>query len=428
MMKAVRMEFVIGMKEHLAQSSDDILLAHQLLLVFSSLASKGSDEVEDLVMNVLSTRTAILKSHAQPDISDIDLLLRALGNTGSKLSTPLILSFLDAESNNYTYIKLIVIDALYKVTDDLIVLSRLDSLLQEDPSAECAAAIIETLQMGFEFMETREQDVIPYSSQVKSQTLLYSLAEAVSSSNDTDLHIMMAEYLKKVKADDEIFDLLYSGSSPPGSRGKRQTSDWDSDANPDYNYVDSQINRQFDVNLYDRHDAYIGARRLGVDLAHLRIAYGYFAGRNSMCDKIKVFGRFKVVGSLIGFTKTIADVKINVEAATGSGVLIVYAKLISNTLIDYNSQGNNSQGRCRPYTRTFPGYQTRLFSISHNVWIYVGILRLSIDVDGHFNFAVNANVCLGRTRTEVTGALAAFSPTVGVTLSGTASASLLVRS
>ena len=428
-MKTVKIEFVIGMEERLAQPPDDVILTHQLLLVFSSLATKGSDEVEDRVMNLLSTRTAILNSRTHPDLSDINLLLHALGNTGSKVATSLTLSFLDAESDRYSKIKFIVIDSLSKATDDPVVLSRLEELLREDPFAECAEAILDTLRSGFEYTNTREQGVVQYSSQIKSHTLLYLLAEVVSFSNNTDLHTMMAEYLKKVKADDALFDIVYSESSPLGSRGKRGTTDWDSGENSDYNYIDSLLNRQMDVNTYDSHNAYIGAKRIGGSNAHLRIAYGYFVGYSTTCDEMKAFGRYKVVGSILKWTVALADVKVSIEAATGSGHVIAYAKIGTNTLLNNNTVINNLLGNssyCRSHTSALAEYRARLFSLSFGVWIYVGRLTLNVNVDGHFNLDINANVCLGRTRTEVTGALAAFSPTIGITLSGEISANLLV--
>lgn len=125
LMETARIGFVIGMEERLARPSEDTSLSNQLLLVFSTLATKGTDEVEDRVMTVLSIRAMAFKTQMQPDLSDVNLMLHALGNTGSKLSISLIFSFLSTDSDDYDQIKLSVIDALAKVTDDPIVLTRL---------------------------------------------------------------------------------------------------------------------------------------------------------------------------------------------------------------------------------------------------------------------------------------------------------------
>lgn len=324
-MSMVRIGFVIGMEERLTRPTEDTFLSHQLLLVFSSLATKGSDEVEDRVMNALSTRVASLRSQAQPDMSEVDLMLRALGNTGSKLSIPLIFSFLDLNDDQ---IKFAAIDALGKVTDDPAVLSRLEHLLQEDSSDECAAAVIETLQTGFQYAKKMQRDMVQYSSQIQSHTLLYTLAEVVSFSNNTELHSMMVEYFNKVEADDIIFDLIYDEDSPLGSRGKRSTTDWDNGGNSDYNYVESLVNRQNQANTYNRHSAYLNSKTIGTNEANIKIAYGYFAGTNTHCDQMKTFGRCIVLGTLLSRTETIADVKFDIQATTTSASVIAFVRTL----------------------------------------------------------------------------------------------------
>lgn len=426
LMKTVRIGFVIGMEERLAQPSEDTLLTHQLLLVFSSLATKGSNEVEDRVMNVLSIRAASLSSQTQPDLSEIDLMLHALGNTGSKLSISLIFSFLDLDGDDYDQIKLAVIDVLGKVTADPVVLTRLEDFLREDGSSvECAAAVIETLQTGFEYTKTMQRDTVQYSSLIRSHTLLYSLAEAVSFSNNTDLHSMMADYLKKVKADDIILDLIYSESSPLGSRGKRGT-DWDYGGNSDYNYVDSLVNRQAHVNTYNRHSAYIDSKTIGINEANVKIAYGYFAGTNTHCDQLKTFGRCIVVGTLLSRTFTLADVKFDIQTTTTSASVIAFVRIGSNTLLDYRYQ-HSLPDHCKLFTRPIADNRRRLFGLSYDIFVYIGYLTLSVDLYAHFTLDINANVCIGRTGTEVSGGLGAITPTVGITLSGGVTGNLLVR-
>ena len=426
-MSTVRIGFVIGMEERLARHAEDTFLSHQFLLVFSSLATKGSDEVEDRVMNVLSTRITSLRS--QPDMSEVDLMLRALGNTGSKLSIPLIFSFLDLDNDQ---VKLAAIDALGKVADDPAVLSRLEHLLQEDPSDECAAAVIETLQTGFQYAKKMQRDMDQYSSLIRSHSLLYTLAEAVSFSNSTELHLMMAAYLKKVNADDIIFDLIYNDNSLLGSRGKRGTTDWDSSRNSDYNYVESLVNRRNQVNTYNRHSAYLNSKTIGINEANVKIAYGYFAGTNTRCDQMKAFGRCIVVGTLLSKTVTIADVKFDIQASTTDNTLPAYVmafvKIGSNTLLQHDRPYQHSlSSHCERYNHPIREYRQRIFRLRYNIFVYAGYLTLSVDLTAHFNLDVNANICIGRTGTEDTGALGAITPTAGLTISGGVSGNILVR-
>ena len=102
--------------------------------------------------------------------------------------------------------------------------------------------------------------------------------------NSTDLRAMMVQYLIKIKADEAIFDLIYGSV---GSRSKRNTNDWDSSSNSDYNYVDSLVNRRNDVTTYNRHTAFIGSKTIGIDDANIKIAYGYFSGISTHCDRFK---------------------------------------------------------------------------------------------------------------------------------------------
>lgn len=133
-MERVRIGFVIGMEERLNHPSSDKILSDQFLLVFGSLAMKGTTEVDDRVINYLKGRVSALTIKTdEADLSDVILLLHALGNTGSKSSISLVFSILNAsiEHNSYDKIELGVIEALSKVTDDPLVLTKLEQLLEQ---------------------------------------------------------------------------------------------------------------------------------------------------------------------------------------------------------------------------------------------------------------------------------------------------------
>ena len=424
-MKTVSIEFVIGIEDRLARLSNDEFLNDQLLLVFGSLATKGSEEVERRVLSFLSAKASSLNAQSMPELKEIKILIHALGNTGSKLSIAPILSFTD-KSYDYDEIKMAVIDALNKVTDDAEVLARLEDFLIEDSSIECLAAIIETLHTGHGYMKENKQVLAEYVNTIKSHTLLKSLVEAVSLINDTDLHTMLEEYLVKIDAEEEVFDLLYTFTGSLGKRGKRGTSDWDSSFNSDYNYVDSLVNRQTDVNTYPRHTAYIHSpNKIGIDEANIVIAYGYFAGTSTHCDRMKAFGRGVVVGKLFHRTSTLADMKVDVTITSTSASFIAFVKIGSNTLLDTSIQRSLSS-HCYPYNRNLAEFRKRLFSWRFSLFVYVGTLSLTIHLDAVFDVDVNTNACIGRTGTEVSGALGAFSPTIGVILTGGVSANILV--
>ena len=73
--------------------------------------------------------------------------------------------------------------------------------------------------------------------------------------------------------------------------------------------------------------------------------------------------------------------------------------------------------------RPLPNLQQEYSSVElqtiQRAFIFLSMLDiLRADVDIHFDLDVNANLCIGRTGTEVSGALGALTPTVGVTVSG----------
>lgn len=418
----VSLDFVIGYEELFEHSNEDIMLNDQLLLVFGSLAVKGSEEVEIRVMSNLRARVVALDDEASRNLTETKLLLHALGNTGSRFSISLIMSVLDGTSmEDYSEVKLTVIEAMAKVTDSPVVLAQFESFLEEDSSADTVDAIVETLHDGFEYIQQRNQDIEEYINTINSHTLVYSLAEAVSSINSTDLHAMMVQYLSKIRADEAIFDLIYGSAV---SRGKRNTDDWDA-TNSDYNYVDSLVNRQNDVNTYNRHNAYITAKTIGIDEANIKLAYGYFCGTNTHCDRFKTYGRFIVVGKLLSHTSTLADLKLSIVITSNSASVVVLAKIKSNTLVDY-SFNEQLSSRCLNYNRNLAQFNARLLTLTYNLYVYIGYLTLNADLDISFDLDVNAEVCIGTSGTDPSEAEGALTPTVGVTVSGGVSGNILV--
>ena len=425
LVKRVKLSFVVGIEERLASSPlTDTLLARQLLLVFSSLATKGSEEVENRVMNVLSVRVESLNIELEPETNDVELLLYALGNTGSKASVPLILSLLDANTaGDYDQVVLVAIKAMSKVTNDPEVLSRLQELLEEDPTPECVASVLESLLAGYEYFKgSQYMDLELYSEQIRSHSLLYSLEREVSICKDADLKSMMKEYLRMIRAD----DIMPEQDSTENLRSRRSTNDWDSSISPDYDYVESLVTREIQAKKYERHQAYITSKKLGIDDAHIKISYGYFAGTTTHCDDFKSFGRGVVVTKLLSSTKTVANFKFDLEANYDSTLVVAYARIGSNTLLDYTYNKNLSLHCSSNAWNNLARFGFRVFTLRFSLFVYVATLSLTVAVDVNFNLDAKADVCIGRSGTEVSGALGILTPTVGVTLSGGVSASLLV--
>ena len=438
-METARIGFVIGMEKRLNRPNQDPYISGQLLLVFGSLATKGSEEVENRVMKYLSARVSDLHAQTEIDLDAIDLLLRALGNTGSKQSIAFIFDILDSSIDHADYyeIKLVAIDSLVKLTDNPTVLTRLESMLTEDPTPKCAFAILDTLIDAYEYVALNKEALPQYISYIKAHTLPHTLAETVASSNVTSLHQEMEYYLKKIKADDDLFAVIYGKGGPLGSRGKRET-DWDSSSNSDYNLVSSLSERQSDVETYPNHTAYLWIKTLGIDQANVKFACGFFAGGDQQCSRgqgrgqvsqegtrAKGYGRVRVEGKILDRSFTIADMKAEVRVTTNSAYIDAYLRIAGNTLFSFHFDESLSSP-CKLYTRNLAEYNRRIFTFQLNIFVYIASLTLTVHVDIRFSLDLNCNLCIGRRGTEVTGALGAITPRAGVDLSGGVFGNLLV--
>ena len=422
--KSVRTGLIIALEDRLTRPVPNHELGVQLMLVFASLATKGSDEVEDRVMSYMTARVQE-QSAQEASMTDTILTLRALGNTGSQLSIPLIFGILEsyADHADYHEIELAVIDSLAKLTDDPIVLDKLQELLDEDASTDSIFTTIDMLIDALDYVKDSSHDTAEYISFIKSQSLIYTLAERVAISNNTDLHFKMEHYLVLIKADNELFSMIYYDSGPLAGRKRRATTYWAS-SNSDYNVIDSQSNRQSDASTYPHNAAYLNSHNLGVDLISAKIAYGFFAGAGQHCDKAKAFARGRVDLDIFGYDYNLADAKVDVRATTTSIIIDAYARVAGTTYFNYDYSASLSDP-CRLFTRNLAEYR-RSVSWSYNHFVYVGYLTLTVSAEVFLTLDANFNVCVGRTGTEVTGALAALTPTAGLTLGGGVSGNLLV--
>ena len=424
----VSLDLVVGLEDHLLNPSTrfNVSISDQLLLVYGSLATKGSEEVEVRVMRYLNIVSLSINSQSDPNLSQSILVVHALGNTGSESSLTVILSFLNrsAQHSESKEIKLAVIDALSKLTDKDTVLTVLEEFLVPgtSDSEEYVAAVVETLDHGFEYIESRRQQVDEYITYLTSHTILYSIVRVSASINSTDLHMMVVDYFKKIDSKDLLFEILERESTIPGGRAKRQTSDWDSSSNSDYNCVASLSTRQNDVNTYPHHRAYINSTTIGISEANIKVAGGYFAGIGTHCDKMKAFARGIVKGRVLSWTATLVDIKFKLTASATTSISIdLYARVGSNFLHRYNNQTP-----CKTYSYDISRYRRTLYHFSKVVPIFSIPLTISIALHGQVDINFNTNVCIGRTGKEASGALGTLIFKLGVSIEGSASVNLLV--
>ena len=233
----------------------------------------------------------------------------------------------------------------------------------------------------------------------------------------------MEHYLVLIKADNELFSMIYYDSGPLAGRKRRATTYWAS-SNSDYNVIDSQSNRQSDASTYPHNAAYLNSHNLGVDLISAKIAYGFFAGAGQHCDKAKAFARGRVDLDIFGYDYNLADAKVVFALRLPRS-----SSMLTQELQVRPTSTTTTARRCPiPVVSshaTWPSTDARV-SWSYNHFVYVGYLTLTVSAEVFLTLDANFNVCVGRTGTEVTGALAALTPTAGLTLGGGVSGNLLV--
>lgn len=423
-LNTAHLRLVTNLEERLHRAKYSQNLRNQLLLVYGSLAMKGSQEVEYRVMDQLIG--IVIQYRNNTCDFPMSVILIALGNSGSKLSITPILSFLNnSNDNDEDYKVKMVLKALFKVTEDEVVLSELDKLLQGNVSASTITAVIETLHNGLEHIrrDNTKLNLARYLSNIKNHHLLETLARAASQHNNSDLYSMASIYLTEINASSEIMHILHS-NQPESHRQKRDTTDWDS-PNPDFEYVASRANRISDEITYPTHQTYLLSKTLGVDYANLTIAGGFFAGL-SHCGNIKVFGRVIAVGKVLTYKATVADALFDLRLTTYSGSITAYVKIGEHMLLDIGQQNRISHS-CWNIKKSLLRLKQNVFTFSYPVFVYVGYLTLQVDAYVKFHLGFNTNLCIDQSGATVTGALGAISPSIGLLIEGSVIGNLAVR-
>ena len=418
---SVDIELILGLENRLQNGSLNKSFQDQLLLVYGSLAMKGNEEVEYRVMDELIGRCMY---HHNSSISfSSTIILLALGNTGSKLAVAPILSFLNNMSEYEDIEVPLAINALFKLTDDVAVLSKLEELVRGHNSLSLMTAVIETLHNGLDFVKENNGSSEKYKSLIKSHSLLVIIARAVSMHNDSELYKEAVEYFSEIEVPQEIFELLQQSTRVRKKRYTIVSYNWDS-SHPDYNYIASRASRVNDEAMYPQHIAYLSSKRVGNSDVYLKIIRGLFAGVSNNCDKMKVFGRIRARSRVLNYKRTLADAKLELRLTTTTAKFIAYVRFGSNTLI--NTDKSPSISNCWKKSSNLLNYRRLLHTIYSPIFVYVATLKLYISLYFQFNLNLNSNICIGRTGTEVSGALGAISPSAGLTVEGGVTGNLLV--
>ena len=383
---------------------DQSLKTDGLILAFGALASNAQPDVEQEVTRFLLE----LQKGLTPTDKMLTTLILAMGNTGSELVVNTVLKY---SNNPLDSVQLASLRACLKFTHFLQILNGLKEVLVADPTEEVVTMIVHTLVKGYHYSQEKDMD----TGLVANHPILPSLVLAVQRVNNTDLQILVSDYLQLVGGE-QAFSLMTSIHSR-----QRRGSDWDA-SNTEYNLVASQLSRQSDVNTYPNHEAYIYGKTLGMDEVNLKAAAGTFMGYSSNLENIKGYGKMYAECNVLDIQRTLANIEVLFQK---NGVNIqgkVYVEIGGNVL--ENQEGQLTT--CYNYERNLYENRYRLLTFTHSVFVYVTSVGIEVSVYLELTVDIDAEICGGASLDELTTVTAGIAPRVTFSVEGSVSASLLV--
>ena len=380
-----------------------------MLLAFGALASNAQPEVQQEVAAFLVGLQGTLTPMNTSDTGGLVHIILAMGNTGSDLVVNEILSYVSSPVDDLQEAS---IRALLKFTHLGVVRSRLAEVLDMDTDEDTVILITHTIVKGHRYSEDHDIEIDPEAN----TPMIQSLVSAVFRFNNTDLTMLVATYLEEQGS--SMIDILQS-------RSKRGTSDWDSSSSSNYNLVASLSDRQSDVINYPRHRAYLYGKTLGINKANLKAAAGVFFGLSSDCDNMKGYAKAYAEANVLSRKRTLADIEILLQK-TGTTVRgKVFAEIGGNTLVNEDRTVDGSN-RCRTYNTPLTRSRYRLFRFTYSIFVYVGTVDFSVNVYLAMGVNFDAQACGSLSVYNLLSGTAGIVPRVSLSVSGSASVTLLV--
>lgn len=403
LVRNARSQFVNNLKEYINQ--ENVASLNSLLLSFGALASKSGENIQLDIANFLITAVSMGNLDTRTPV-----LIRAMGNTNSEEVVSVILQYVDGPVRGH---QIAALRALVKFTYLEEVLDDLRALIRSGINEELLNRVARTLIQGRVYAELMDID----TSTIASHLILRSLVSAVVRTNDTDLVRRVSVYLRALGG--ELATTLLGELFLRFRRG----TDWDA-SNSDYDCVASQESRESDVETYQRHKAFIYGKTFGNDEINLNVGAGIFLGISNDCNQMKAFARACATVNVFSFSADLAEVEFYVVKSESTIEGKAYAQILGYELLDYE----NSVDATYCFTYEKPLYQKsiKLFEYTYSVFIYIGTVNAGIG--GYLFIDVNfdAEICASANLDELLTATTGIVPELGLTIEGTASATLLV--
>ena len=398
-------------------SNDD-----SIILVLGALARNSNVTTQKVVVDELLKRLSMaITSKNNTEI--LITLTYALGNSGSKLAIHALLSSLQHDdidvqisairSLSYHLDQQVVQEAFMislaltdedKVLEEILMslLDAFDSAILTNPSKE--------------FLDV----IVNCTIKLKNPNLYELLANYLQNIDITDAEVYL-NLLKQQHNYGEVDRDHISDINGVDSRIKRG-SDWDQYYSG-YDVVASYYQRRRDVINYPNHKAYIWGRTYGVDKLNLKIGAGAFIGaycQSNANKRLKVFAKGAAKVEVFGRTYNLAHLEYSDRTSGNYLYHKVYVKLGSNVLKNTYRAYRISSCKNNDITLWNSGPYT-VFYLRFRIWVFVG--TVGVYVRGSVSSRGDLGICTCPSKLSACGSV---KPSLSLTVSGGASASLLV--
>ena len=405
-------EFVSRLEELIDKDMESI---DPLLLAYGALASKASLQMQQQIVSFLKAR---LRSIRQENPIGLVHLIHSLGNSGSDLTTELLLGYINSTNSK---IQLAAIYALRKHTNAEVVQEKFTALFRDKGvKEEQVMTIVQTLISGLEHLK------VAGIKTTDNLELIHTLVTTAAKFSSPKLHSLVLQYLTHSKTSEarkyaKLFGQEVTTQKTTGNSTftrQRRGTNW-AESNSLYDRIAPYSARVEDINNYPNHFAYLWGQSFGNGDVDADVAAGAFAGVNGDGTRYKLFARAVAKVHAFSCSGPGMDIQMLYEK-TGSELRTEVLAFISNNVL--TNVDRLVTDRC--VSDHWPIHSSRhtLLSCSHKIFILVGFLRYSLSMTAQIDIEGEADVCI----TPPISASALLTPRVNVRGHGSASASLLV--
>ena len=389
--------YVLSLIEDMIKSSST--RSDPLVLTYGALASSLSPQLQSRALQFLRNCT---------DRNDDDThvhLIHAMGNMESNLTDEHLINSL---SHDNPSVRLAAIYALRHRTEWPEVQRSLLRTLRSFPSKDVTDMILRTLIAGAESHRHSYPEAV-------NDAFLEQLL--VTTEDDFEQRAMLTHYARLLgpASSNRWFSIIR----------KKRGSVWNDNSKMEYNLVSNLETRNKDVINYPSNKAVLWGNKIGNSKINIAAAFGGFvgvgAGTADQPGGFKVLAKGVVRGQAFGHSATIFEAMAQSLNQPGSVDIknTMYLKIARFVLLSIEKD----IPACTPWA--LPLFETPdypILDISPTIFIFVGFLKFHVSLTATLRLDLNLTVCVK----DCISAIGQITPSIGVSATGGASASIVV--